>query len=87
MKKLSKIFGSLRENRYLCNENRRDMKFRVTRPVIVTTTDIWEAESEQDIWNRLNNGPSLASEIDQLGLSQPGRTIKYEFLDDKVEKL
>lgn len=63
-------------------------KFKVTRPVIVTTTDVWEAESEQEIWNRLNNGKSLAGEISQLGLGNvPGRSVKYEFLDDKVEEI
>lgn len=64
-------------------------KFKVTRPVIVTTTDIWEADSEEQIWDRLNNGKSLAGEISQLGLDKavPGRAVKYEFLEDKVEKL
>ena len=63
-------------------------KFKVTRPVIVTTTDVWEAESEEEIWNRLNNGKSLAGEISQLGLGNVlGRSVKYEFLDDKVEEI
>jgi hypothetical protein len=63
-------------------------KFRVTRPVIVTTTDIWEAENEQEIWDRLNNKKSLAGEISELGIGNvPDRTVKYEFLNDKVEKL
>lgn len=63
-------------------------KFKVTRPVIVTTTDVWEAESEKEIWDRLNNGKSLAGEISQLGLGNvPGRSVKYEFLDDKVEEI
>ena len=63
-------------------------KFKVTRPVIVTTTDVWEAESEKEIWDRLNNGKSLAGEISQLGLGNVlGRSVKYEFLDDKVEQL
>lgn len=63
-------------------------KFKVTRPVIVTTTDIWEAESEEEIWDRLNNGKSLAGEISRLGLGNiPGRTVKYEFLEDKVEPI
>ena len=63
-------------------------KFKVTRPVIVTTTDVWEAESEEEIWNRLNNEKSLAGEISQLGLGNvPGRSVKYEFLDDKVEEI
>ena len=63
-------------------------KFKVTRPVIVTTTDVWEAESEKEIWDRLNNGKSLAGEISQLRLGNvPGRSVKYEFLDDKVEEI
>ena len=63
-------------------------KFKVTRPVIVTTTDVWEAESEKEIWDRLNNEKSLAGEISSLGLGNVlGRTVKYEFLDDKVEAL
>jgi hypothetical protein len=63
-------------------------KFKVTRPVIVTTTDVWEAESEKEIWDRLNNGKSLAGEISQLGLGNVlGRSVKYEFLDDKVEEI
>ena len=63
-------------------------KFRVTRPVIVTTTDIWEGDSLEAIMDRLNNEKSLAGEISQLGLGDvPGRTVKYEFLDDKVEEL
>jgi hypothetical protein len=61
--------------------------FRVTRPVIVTTTDIWEANSEEEIWDRLNNGKSLAGEISDLGLGKVGRAIKYEFLEDKVEQI
>ena len=64
------------------------MKFKVTRPVIVTATDIWEAPSAQAIWDRLNNGESLAGEISKLGLgNETGRTVKYEFLDAKVEQL
>ena len=63
-------------------------KFKVTRPVIVTTTDIWEGDSLEAIMDRLNNGKSLAGEISQLGLTDvPGRVVKYEFLDDKVEEL
>ena len=44
-------------------------KFKVTRPVIVTTTDIWEGDSLEAIMDRLNNGKSLAGEISQLGLT------------------
>ena len=45
-----------------------------------------EAESEEEIWDRLKNGKSLAGEISRLGLGNiPGRTVKYEFLEDKVE--
>ncbi len=63
-------------------------KFKVTRPVIITTTDIWEANSEQEIWDKLHNGKSLAGEISELGIGKiPGRIVKYQFLDDKVEAL
>ena len=63
-------------------------KFKVTIPVIVTTTDIWEGDSIEAIMDRLNNEKSLAGEISQLGLGDvPGRVVKYEFLDDKVEEL
>ena len=85
------MFGNVEEKHYLCNVIRKSTimpKFKVTRPVIVTTTDIWEADSEEQIWDRLNNGKSLAGEISQLGLDVvPGRAVKYEFLEDKVEKL
>lgn len=63
------------------------MKFKVTRKVIVSATEIWEAKSEQEITDRLNNDKSLAGEISELGLAKVGRTIKYEFLDDNVEQL
>jgi hypothetical protein len=63
------------------------MKFKVTRKVIVSSTEIWEAKSEQEITDRLNNGKSLAGEISELGLAKVGRTIKYEFIYDNVEQL
>jgi len=85
------MFGNVEEKHYLCTVIRKATimpKFKVTRPVIVTTTDIWEADSEEQIWDRLNNGKSLAGEISQLGLDNvPGRVVKYQFLEDKVEKL
>ena len=63
-------------------------KFKVTRPVIVTITDVWEADSLEAVMYRLNNEKSLAGEISQLGLGNvPGRSVKYEFLDDKVEEI
>jgi len=63
-------------------------KFKVTRQVIVTTEDIWEAENEEEIRNRLNNQKSLAGEISELGLgSIPGRSVKYQFGEDKIKAL
>ena len=63
-------------------------KFKVTRPVIITTSDIWEGDSLEAIMDKLNNEKSLAGEISELGIGNvPGRTVKYEFLNDKVEEL
>lgn len=63
------------------------MKFKVTRKVIVSSTEVWEAKSEQEITDRLNNGKSLAGEISELGLAKVGRTIKYSFLKDEIEQV
>ena len=64
-------------------------RFNVIRQVLVTTEDIWEAESEQEILDRLEDGTSLAGEISALGLkSKPGRIVKYKFpTDPKVKEL
>jgi hypothetical protein len=63
-------------------------KFKVTRQVIVTTTDEWLAENEEEIQDRLNNQKSLAGEISELGLgSVSGRSVKYQFGEDKIETL
>ena len=63
-------------------------KFKVTRPVTVTVTDVWEGDSLAAIMERLNNGTSLAGEISKLGLGNvPGRSVKYEFGKDSVKQL
>lgn len=63
------------------------MKYKVTRKVIVSATEIWKVKSEQEITDRLNNGKSLAGEISELGLAKVGRTIEYSFLGDEIEQL
>lgn len=66
------------------------MKFKVTRKVIVSSTETWEVESEQELINRLNNDKSLAGEISELGLARAGRvprTIKYSFLKDEIKQI
>ena len=62
-------------------------KFKVTRPVVVTVTDYMEADTEQEIWDRINNGKSVAGEISGYGIANNHLSVKYEFLDDTVVKV